>query len=144
MPQDLFSEDDRALLTAAIQEAERKTSGEIQVHIEKYCNEDVLDRAAEVFDALKMQETAARNAVLFYLATGDKKFAILGDAGINAVVEKGFWDDIKEEMLGHFKSGAFTRGLELGILRAGKALSTHFPYADKGDKNELPDDISFG
>ena len=73
----------------------------------------------------------------------DQKFAILGDAGINAVTPDDFWDNIKEKMLGHFTEGAFAAGLSEGILMAGEALRSHFPYQDD-DVNELSDEISFG
>jgi uncharacterized membrane protein len=110
--------------------------------MEGNCKIDVLDRAAYIFEKLKMHETAQRNGVLFYLAVHDRKFAILGDAGINQVVSANFWDEIKETMLGFFKEGRFTDGLTKGILMAGEQLKANFPYHDE-DVNELSDEISF-
>jgi len=144
MAERLFSEEDKKAITAAIKNAEQQTSGEIQVHLESHCKGDVLDRAAEVFELLKMHKTQNRNAVLFYLATDDHKFAILGDAGINAAVPNDFWEDIKEQMIKNFRIGAFTEGLRSGIEMTGLQLKSHFPYEQKGDENELPDEISFG
>jgi len=89
-----------------------------------------------------MQKTELRNGVLFYLAFEDRKFAILGDAGINAKTGNDFWDAIKEEMAKAFINGHFTDGLVSGILKAGEQLKVHFPY-QLNDVNELPDDISF-
>ena len=83
------------------------------------------------------------NGVLFYLAFDDHKFAILGDAGINAVTPGDFWDNIKEKMLEEFQENRFCGGLETGIRMAGEQLKEHFPYQED-DVNELPDDISFG
>lgn len=143
MAKDLFTKEERKQITDAIKEAELNTSGEIRVHIEKKCPEDVLDRAAFWFGKLKMHKTEKRNGVLFYLALKDRKFAIIGDAGINAVVPEGFWDNIKDTMAGHFKEGEFTRGLSEGILMSGEQLKKHFPY-QSDDVNELSDDISFG
>ncbi|MHA7130564.1 TPM domain-containing protein [Algoriphagus namhaensis] len=144
MAEKLFSEEDRAKIIAAIQQAELKTSGEIQVHIENRCKGDLMDRAAEVFETLKMYQTAERNGVLFYLAVADHKFAILGDGGINRVVPKNFWEQIKDQMQLKFKEGKFTEGLSLGIKMAGEQLQSHFPYDSDTDINELPDEISFG
>lgn len=144
MAEKLFSKEDKARIIAAIVAAEKETSGEIQVHLENHCKADVLDRAAQVFEALKMHKTANRNGVLFYLAMTDHKFAILGDAGINQVVPENFWDEVKEEMVKHFKSGQYTDGLRRGIEMAAQQLKTHFPYDPQGDENELPDEISFG
>ena len=90
-----------------------------------------------------MHKTELRNGVLFYLAVKDRKFAILGDSGINAVTPDNFWDDIKQRMAGHFAEKDFTGGLREGILMAGDALKEQFPH-QKDDVNELSDEISFG
>jgi len=138
-----FSEEQKLQITNAIRVAETNTSGEIRVHIEKHCKEDVLDRAAYIFEKLEMHKTELRNGVLFYLALEDRKFAILGDAGINQKVSENFWDEIKEEVVSKFKEGLFAKGLSEGIIKAGEQLKTHFPYQED-DENELSDDISFG
>src|SRR6478609_4986122 len=79
----LFNDDEQLLIKQAVQAAEKNTSGEIRVCVEKTCSEDVLDRAAKYFSQLDMHKTKLRNGVLIYLATVDRKFAIIGDAGIN-------------------------------------------------------------
>jgi len=140
---DLFSETDRQKIVEAIIEAEQNTSGEIRLFIEDKCEGDVLDRAAFIFKQLHIHETKERNGVLFYLATVSHKFAILGDAGINALVPKDFWDHIKDEMQLHFKAGDFVGGLIKGISMSDDALKKYFPY-DKNDKNELSNEIIFG
>jgi uncharacterized membrane protein len=137
-----FTREQQAQILSAIKTAEEETSGEIRVHIETSFKGDVLDRAAWVFKKLGMYKTALRNGVLFYLAVKDRKFAIIGDAGIHAKVPEGFWDRIKELMLKDFKEGKFTEGLSQGILLAGEQLKTQFPH-QKDDVNELPDEISF-
>jgi len=138
-----FSKEQREQIVSAIKQAELQTSGEVRMFIEDKCKADVLDRAAFLFAELQMHKTAERNGVLFYLALSHRKFAILGDAGINAVVEKNFWDDIKHKMLEHFKAGNFTEGLTKGITMAGEALKKYFPH-QLDDVNELDDDIVFG
>lgn len=143
MPELQFNSQDRERIVFAIQEAEKLTSGEIQVHLEKYCPGEVLDRAAEVFGDLGMHKTRLRNGVLFYLAIEDHKFAVLGDAGIHQNVPANFWDEVKEHMRNLFVQGHFTDGLCEGIAMAGKQLQTFFP-TDDDNPNELPDAISFG
>lgn len=138
-----FTKEEKELIQSAVKEAELATSGEIRVHIDMHCKEDVMDRASWWFAKLAMQKTEQRNGVLFYLAVKDRKFAILGDSGINAVTPDDFWDSIKSSMLGHFIEGDFATGMKEGILMAGKALKEHFPY-QQGDVNELSDEISFG
>jgi len=138
-----FTEQDKLQITNAIRVAENNTSGEIRVHIEKHCKGDVLDRAAYIFDKLEMQKTKLRNGVLFYLAVEDRKFAILGDAGINRKVPENFWKEIKENAIALFKEGQYAEGLSNGIIKAGEQLKAHFPHQDD-DVNELSDEISFG
>jgi uncharacterized membrane protein len=137
-----FTKEQQALIIAAVKEAEENTSGEIRVHIETNCQVDVLDRAAWIFEKLGMHKTAERNGVLFYLAVEDKKFAVIGDSGINAKVPEGFWDSVKELLKKEFIAGRFTEGLSEGIIQAGKQLKSHFPH-QKDDVNELSDEISF-
>jgi len=138
-----FSETEKKQIVEAIKEAELNTSGEIRLHVEGPCKADVLDRAAYVFKKLEMHKTALRNGVLFYLSVNNKKFAILGDAGINAKVSENFWDDIKDTVLACFREGKYAEGLSKGIKMAGDKLKSEFPY-QKDDVNELPDEISFG
>ena len=138
----LTSEEQQSLLKA-ITAFEVASSGEIRVHIETRCDCDVLERAAIIFEKLKMHKTLLRNGVLFYLAIEDHRFAVIGDAGINKVVPNDFWDCIKETMLGYFIDGRFAEGLEKGIVIAGEKMKEYFSF-QKNDANELPNEISFG
>lgn len=138
----LFTEQEQQQIRKAIEAAEKNTSGEIRICVEKTCSEDVLDRAANYFKQLNMHKTRLRNGVLIYLSTVDRKFAIIGDAGIHKVVAENFWDQTKEMMLSHFKYGNLTEGIISGLKMAGEQLKKYFPASDS-DKNELPDDIAF-
>lgn len=137
-----FTKEQQAQILASVGEAEKNTSGEIRVHIETLFEGDVLDRASWIFNKLGMHKTAERNGVLFYLAVSNRKFAIIGDAGINSKVPAGFWDEISGHLMKRFKEGKFTEGLSEGIILAGQQLQTHFPCR-KDDINELSDEISF-
>jgi uncharacterized membrane protein len=139
----LFNEEEQQLIRTAIEDAERHTSGQIRVCIEKTCSENVLDRAAKYFQKLDMHQTKHRNGVLVYLATVDRKFAIIGDAGINKVVPADFWDSTKEDMLQHFKLGNLVEGIVTGLAIAGEQLQRYFPHNADDSSNELPDDIAF-
>ena len=138
----IFSEQEQQLISQAVESAERFTSGEIRVCIEKSCSEPVLDRAANYFKKLDMHKTAKRNGVLIYVATNDHQFAIIGDEGINRLVPHDFWNSTKDAMLGHFKNQNLVGGIVTGVKLAGEQLQTFFPYLDS-DVNELPNDISF-
>ena len=139
--EDFLSKAEEQEIVHAIVEAEKNTSGEIRVHIEEHTEKSPLERAQEVFFELKMDETQDRNGVLFYVCVSDKKFAILGDKGINEAVESDFWDCTKDTVIANFKEGNFKKGLVEGILRAGERLKKNFPY-QSDDTNELSNEIS--
>lgn len=130
-------------IVQAIREAELNTSGEIRVHLETMCGGDPLQRAVYIFNYLKMYRTAARNGVLIYVAVGSRKFAIIGDAGINNAVPDNFWDSIKARMGESFSRGEYSQGLVDAIRSAGEQLKRYFPYKSD-DINEQPDEISYG
>lgn len=141
-PSKHFTPEQKAALIAAIQQAEKDTSGEIRIHFENHTKKNVLDRASEVFAELKMHKTALRNGVLIYVALEDHKLAILGDAGINAKVPDHFWDDIKNKMVEKFKSGQICEGVSEAVIAAGHQLKAYFP-CQADDVNELSDELSF-
>ena len=141
--EDFLTAEEEAEIVQAIHSAEQNTSGEIRVHIENHTDLKPLERAQEVFHQLKMDETELRNGVLFYVGVSDHTFAIIGDKGINDVVEPDFWDCTKDIVIEHFKNKQFKEGLIKGILRAGDRLKQYFPFADD-DTNELSNELSKG
>lgn len=141
--EDFLTQEEEQEIVQAIAEAEKNTSGEIRVHLEEHSDKEPLVRAQEVFFALKMQETKARNGVLIYIGVHDKHLAIIGDEGINKVVENDFWNCTKDVIIANFKERQFKKGLVEGVLRAGEQLKKHFPY-QSDDTNELSNEISKG
>jgi uncharacterized membrane protein len=143
LAQKFLSDSEQLEVVNAIKEAEKSSSGEIRLHIEDACKEDLMDHASFIFEKLNMHKTDLRNGVLFYVSIEPHGFAILGDAGINQKVPDSFWDEIKNEVIQSFKLGQYAKGLSQGILQAGEQLKKYFPY-QSNDVNELTDDISFG
>ena len=141
--EDFFTDQQEQMLIESILIAEKDTSGEIRIHIEKETSKDPMERGLEVFYELNMEKTELRNGVLIYIAVESKKFAIIGDEGINNKVPDNFWDGEKELLFAHFSKGEFTEGLELAIKEVGKKLKEFFPY-QSDDKNELSNEISKG
>ncbi len=141
--EDFLTKEEEQEIVEAIRMAEKNTSGEIRIHIEKTTSKVPFDRALEVFYELKMNETELQNGVLIYLAVEDHHFVICGDKGINDVVSEDFWDCTKEIMRTHFKKGNFKQGLVDGITRAGEQLQHYFPW-QVDDTNELSNEISKG
>jgi uncharacterized membrane protein len=132
---------DQPRIVAAIQEAERETSGEIRIHVQpKSLGGDIRTVAERTFERLGMTKTALRNGVLLFIATEEQRFVILGDRGINDKVPAGFWDEIAAKLTIRFKNGEFTDGIVEAIEAAGAHLGQYFPRA-ADDVNELPDEI---
>ena len=137
-----FSEQNEKIITAAIAEAESKTSGEIRVYIDKKAGDDPLMAARYAFEKIGMRKTELRNGILFYLSVEDRTFAILGDDGINEKVPARLWDKIKDVVIASFIQGEFANGLSCGIKMAGEQLAEFYPCS-KDDVNELPDAIVY-
>lgn len=142
---DFFSPAEKNQIVAAIREAEQQTSGELRVYVESHCRfVDPLDRAAEVFWILKMENTEARNGVLVYVAIKDRQLAIYGDRGIHEKVGEAFWTAEVNKIISQFQRDGYADAIVKMVLDIGAALKFHFPYDRKTDVNELPDDIVFG
>lgn len=135
-----LTEQDQENIASAIAEAEQKTSGEIRIAYEKNLRGDALERAKMFFFKLGMDKTAQHNGVLIYLAAEDRKFAIIGDSGINRLIPADFWDCTREAMIADFKTGSLSKGIITGINKAAEQLSHYFP-PKKDDINELPNDV---
>ena len=141
--EDFLTKEEEQQIVAAICMAEKNTSGEIRVHLEKTTSLDPYDRALEVFHELKMDDTELQNGVLIYVAVKDRNFVICGDKGINDLVTYEFWNSTRDVIVSHFKNGNFKQGLIDGITKAGEQLKKYFPYLE-GDTNELSNEISKG
>jgi uncharacterized membrane protein len=135
-----FSQLDNDRIVAAIAEAEKKSSGEIRVHVTGRKPEDLEARARSRFDLLGMSRTAERNGVLFYIAPSIRRFQILGDSGIHERCGPDFWKEVAADMEESFRRGEFTDGIVRAIAKVGDVLARHFPRS-AADKDELPNAI---
>jgi uncharacterized membrane protein len=143
--QTFFSPKEMERIVEAIRNAEQQTSGEIRVFIEsRNPLVNVLERAAEIFFRLNMQETNERNAVLLYIAMKDHELALFGDEGIHQKVGEAYWKKEVAEMIANFTKDDISTGIVNCVTHIGQALKEKFPYDAKVDKNELPDNIVFG
>lgn len=141
-PKNFFSKEEEQKMIVAIREAEKKTSGEIRIHLERKIEGDLFVHAAKVFEQLGMTQTKERNGVLIFFVIQSHQFVILGDAGIHEKVRQGFWDDEARKMSDYFKRDQFVEGIILTVKQVGTKLQSYFPYQDR-DINELPDVISY-
>ena len=132
---------DQQRITDAILEAERRTSGEIRVHIQPRARGEIRNVAERTFERLGMTKTEARTGVLLFVACEEQRFVILGDKGIDDKVPAGFWDEIAARLTVRFQHGEFTDGIVEAIRSAGEQLCNYFPCAVT-DVNELSNEIN--
>jgi len=141
----LFSDADLEAIAAAVAAAERETSGEIRVHLERRLPADApgdaLARAVDVFTRLGMHATAERNGVLIYLAVDDHQLAIAGDAAVHARVGDECWQRIRDAMVERLRRGEARAAVVHAVAEVGEVLRRFFPRRPD-DRNELSDQVS--
>ena len=125
-PHRFLSKEEKGKIVEAIRAAEKNTSGEIRIHLDRRTQGDVMDRAKKIFQRQRLHQRKHRNAVLIYLSLADRSFAILGDEGIHQHVGGHFWKGITESMQGYFSRGRFPEGLEHAVHEIGEKLRRHF------------------
>lgn len=139
---EFLTEEEEQRIIESITDAEEFTTGEIRVHIEFKCKKDPLERAKTIFHELEMDQTDARNGVILYIATKDRKVAVFGDEGISSQVEDDFWQDEIDKLIAEFKQGNFEKGIGSVISDIGEKLKRFYP-SDGTDPNELDNEITF-
>lgn len=139
-PNRFFSREEKEGIVQAIREAEKRTSGEIKVCLERKVRGDLMAVAIKMFDKLRISRTKARNGVLIFFSLEDHRFAVLGDSGIHEKAGDAFWQDIAAKLSEAFAHEEPSQGLVLAIQKIGELLRRHFPYAE-GDVNEIRDGL---
>ena len=138
-----YNESDKIAISKAIEEAEKQTSGEIRVHVDKKCSGDPVKEAISHFNRLEMFNTKDRNGILIYVANEDRKLAIIGDKNINEKDPVNYWESTKNQLVESFKKEQYVIGLIHAISDVGDKLKSYFPY-NEDDKNELENVLSQG
>jgi uncharacterized membrane protein len=138
----LNAQEQKAILEA-ISAAEKRTSGEIRVHLENFCPGNEVKAAIKVFTGLGMHRTAERNGVLIYIATMSRKIAIVGDQGIHDKLGLQYWEKLVEHLIQQFKARHQAEALIACIGELAEKLHAYFP-GRHDDRDELTNEISFG
>jgi uncharacterized membrane protein len=138
-----FSTQESDILVGKIARIEQNTIGELRIHVEDLCELDPYLRAIEVFNSLEMYKTISKSGILIYLASEDKKIAIIGDKGIHDNVGTDYWNKIVGEVKDLFAKKSIFDGICYGVEEVGKILIEYFPENNK-PVNELSNEISYG
>ena len=102
---DFLTNDEEQAVVEAIRQAEERSRGEIRVVITFRWVLRPERHAARLFTKLGMTRTEGRNGALITLFTRRRRFVILGDSGLNAVVDPDYWQRLAARMTGHLREG---------------------------------------
>ncbi|CUU51662.1 putative membrane protein [Actinobacillus pleuropneumoniae] len=133
---------DTQRIEQAISHLEQQTSAELRVVVERKAKgkADTMARANQLFDELKMRETAERNGVLIYLSFKPHNLAIVGDQAIHEKVGQVFWQSVYDAMKLQCQQADYTQAICQGIKQVEVQLATYFPRRDN-DMNELSNEV---
>ena len=138
----LISPEEQERLLDRIARIEKRSCGEVRIHVTGRRVKDPLEAARRVFTSLGMTATRRRNGVLVFLSLPSRRFAVVGDEGIDRVTPADYWESLRDSMNERFAAGRYAEGLLEVLDRVESVLTEHFPY-QKGDVDELPDELSY-
>lgn len=137
---DFLTTEEEQAVVEAIRAAELQTSGEIRVVITSRWILRLERHAWRLFHRLGMTRTRHRNGALIVLSTRRRRFVVLGDSGLNEIVEPGYWDGIAKAIGGLLHEGRKVEALISAIRMIGKSMADHWP-PEASNPDELPDSI---
>lgn len=117
---------DEPKVRAAIDDAEARTTGKVEVVLASNFKGDIGPAAQRAF-RLNLAKWPHRNGILFFVVPSRREFTVWGDAAIHQKAGQGFWDRLVQTVRERFKTGDLTAGLVHGIQEAGSELRRHFP-----------------
>jgi putative membrane protein len=95
--------------------------------------------ARYMFLELGLTETEDRNAVLFFVATGESYVEVIADVGLQArLSDSAVWDRIIATFVEDVREGNIAEGYARAIDGCADVMAEHFPNRD-GAPNRFPD-----
>ena len=95
--------------------------------------------ALAAFVAEEIFTTRDRTGILIFLSIRERRVIVLGDAGINRLVEQSAWDGVVGAIIDGIHAGRPVDALVDAIGRCGEILQQAGCVLEPGDANELPD-----
>lgn len=99
----------------------------------------VQERAEAAFLEEEVFSTRARSGILVFLALFERRAVVMGDEGINALVEPSEWEKVVALIVHGMESGRETEALVEAIGHCGSLLTSHGLEDAPDDENELSD-----
>ena len=95
--------------------------------------------ARQMFLELGMTESEDRNAVLLFVALGERYVEIIADAGLQAKLsDTSVWDGVVARFVGQVRQGRIADGFVSAIEGCADVMAEHFPNRE-GAENRYPD-----
>jgi putative membrane protein len=96
--------------------------------------------ALEQFFINNLHHTKKRLGVLIFVSVAEHYAEIIGDKGINDVMEPGAWDTIIQNLIKSIKQKKLGEGLLYSITQLKSIMVKHFPL-QREKPNELPNSV---
>ncbi|MBW6521190.1 MAG: TPM domain-containing protein [Desulfoarculaceae bacterium] len=97
---------------------------------------EVEEAAINSFFSERLYKTKDENGILIFISVLERKVWILADAGINARIDSGQWQEIIDLLTLGIKEKRQCAAICKAIIQIGELLKTHFPIQEN-DINEL-------
>ncbi len=137
---DFLTNDEEREVVEAIRAAEAQTSGEIRVVITSRWFLSPERRAWRLFERLDMTRTHHRNGALIVLFTRRRRFVVLGDIGLNAIVPADYWPRISDDLSSLLREGRKVDAITAAIRTLGGTMTAHWP-PEFSNPDELPNSV---
>jgi len=106
--------------------------------LESWVERCVHERAHRAFAENGLHRTAGRTGILIFVAFLERRVVVLGDAGIDRVLDAGeTWQEVVDLAVAGLRAGRAVEGLERAVARLGEILARHVP-APRRNPDELP------
>ncbi len=102
----------------------------------KHVIEEVEKGAINAFFSEQLYKTERENGILLYISVMERRVWILGDSGINEIIEQGIWDEIVSELTRGISNDNRCEAICEAVKKTGKILEVHLPIRED-DTNEL-------
>ncbi|HVS18717.1 MAG TPA: hypothetical protein VMT18_08970 [Planctomycetota bacterium] len=107
---------------------------------EARADEMAREQALQEFYAHGLHRTPNATGVLLFVSLFERRVIVLGDSGIDAVLEPSDWEATDRAILDGIRAGSLKSGLLEGIRRAADVLSEHYPL-EHDNRDELPNHV---
>jgi putative membrane protein len=107
---------------------------------EERASETAEEQAFQEFYRYRLHRTKEQTGVLIFVSLFERRVIVLGDEGIDAVLDASHWEETDAAVLEGILGGDLKGGLHKAIERCTDVLARHFP-AEGENPNEVPNHV---